>query len=80
MGIQHLRFCITALLVGLYGLLMAVELNVIRVRVGISLFLSCKIEVLPEAKQTNWIVIKTRSQIRKLSNKPKLTMMSETLM
>ncbi|XP_036376334.1 ATP-binding cassette sub-family C member 9 isoform X1 [Megalops cyprinoides] len=31
-GIQHLRFCITALLVVLYGLLMAVEINVIRVR------------------------------------------------
>ncbi|XP_026778605.1 ATP-binding cassette sub-family C member 9 isoform X2 [Pangasianodon hypophthalmus] len=31
-GIQHLRFCITALLVLLYGLLMAVEINVIRVR------------------------------------------------
>lgn len=35
-GIQHLRFCITALLVVLYGLLMAVEINVIRVRVGTS--------------------------------------------
>lgn len=34
MGIEHLRFCITALLVVLYGLLMAVEINVIRVRVG----------------------------------------------
>ncbi|XP_058841528.1 ATP-binding cassette sub-family C member 9-like isoform X3 [Acipenser ruthenus] len=31
-GIQHLRFCITAMLVILYGLLMAVEINVIRVR------------------------------------------------
>ncbi|XP_046879251.1 LOW QUALITY PROTEIN: ATP-binding cassette sub-family C member 9-like [Hypomesus transpacificus] len=31
-SIQHLRFCITALLVLLYGLLMAVEVNVIRVR------------------------------------------------
>ncbi|KAJ8374071.1 hypothetical protein SKAU_G00046510 [Synaphobranchus kaupii] len=31
-GVQHLRFCITALLVLLYGLLMAVEINVIRVR------------------------------------------------
>ncbi|XP_046728808.1 ATP-binding cassette sub-family C member 9 isoform X2 [Silurus meridionalis] len=31
-GIQHLRFCITTLLVVLYGLLMAVEINVIRVR------------------------------------------------
>ncbi|XP_076578085.1 ATP-binding cassette sub-family C member 9 isoform X1 [Chaetodon auriga] len=31
-GPQHLRFCITALLVMLYGLLMAVEINVIRVR------------------------------------------------
>ncbi|XP_067346643.1 ATP-binding cassette sub-family C member 9 isoform X2 [Channa argus] len=31
-GPQHLRFCITALLVILYGLLMAVEINVIRVR------------------------------------------------
>ncbi|CAB1346304.1 unnamed protein product, partial [Coregonus sp. 'balchen'] len=31
-GVQHLRFCITALLVVLYGLLMAVEINVIRVR------------------------------------------------
>ncbi|XP_061084939.1 ATP-binding cassette sub-family C member 9 isoform X4 [Conger conger] len=31
-GIQHMRFCITALLVLLYGLLMAVEINVIRVR------------------------------------------------
>ncbi|TNN46217.1 ATP-binding cassette sub-family C member 9 [Liparis tanakae] len=29
-GPQHLRFCITALLVVLYGLLMAVEINVIR--------------------------------------------------
>uniref|UniRef100_A0A671Y2H3 ATP-binding cassette, sub-family C (CFTR/MRP), member 9 n=1 Tax=Sparus aurata TaxID=8175 RepID=A0A671Y2H3_SPAAU len=29
-GPQHLRFCITALLVMLYGLLMAVEINVIR--------------------------------------------------
>ncbi|XP_077090603.1 ATP-binding cassette sub-family C member 9 isoform X6 [Siphateles boraxobius] len=32
LGVQHLRFCITALLVVLYGLLMAVEINVIRVR------------------------------------------------
>ena len=32
-GPRHLRFCITALLVILYGLLMAVEVNVIRVRV-----------------------------------------------
>ncbi|KAF7652930.1 hypothetical protein LDENG_00089660 [Lucifuga dentata] len=31
-GPRHLRFCITALLVMLYGLLMAVEINVIRVR------------------------------------------------
>ncbi|CAK6970699.1 LOW QUALITY PROTEIN: ATP-binding cassette sub-family C member 9 [Scomber scombrus] len=31
-GPQHLRFCITALLVILYGLLMGVEINVIRVR------------------------------------------------
>ncbi|XP_056280983.1 ATP-binding cassette sub-family C member 9 isoform X2 [Pseudoliparis swirei] len=31
-GPQHLRFCITALLVVLYGLLMAVEINIIRVR------------------------------------------------
>uniref|UniRef100_A0A8C7IZD9 ATP-binding cassette, sub-family C (CFTR/MRP), member 9 n=1 Tax=Oncorhynchus kisutch TaxID=8019 RepID=A0A8C7IZD9_ONCKI len=31
-GVLHLRFCITALLVVLYGLLMAVEINVIRVR------------------------------------------------
>uniref|UniRef100_UPI0037E82AF3 ATP-binding cassette sub-family C member 9 isoform X5 n=1 Tax=Semicossyphus pulcher TaxID=241346 RepID=UPI0037E82AF3 len=31
-GPQHLRFCITAMLVMLYGLLMAVEINVIRVR------------------------------------------------
>ncbi|XP_043943727.1 ATP-binding cassette sub-family C member 9 isoform X1 [Protopterus annectens] len=31
-GITKLRFCITALLVILYGLLMAVEMNVIRVR------------------------------------------------
>ncbi|XP_056131630.1 ATP-binding cassette sub-family C member 9 [Lampris incognitus] len=31
-GPQQLRFCITALLVVLYGLLMAVEINVIRVR------------------------------------------------
>ncbi|XP_031714799.1 ATP-binding cassette sub-family C member 9 isoform X4 [Anarrhichthys ocellatus] len=31
-GPQHLRFCITALLVVLYGLLMGVEINVIRVR------------------------------------------------
>ncbi|XP_019753242.1 ATP-binding cassette sub-family C member 9 [Hippocampus comes] len=29
---RHLRFCITALLVLLYGLLMAVEINVIRIR------------------------------------------------
>ena len=36
-GPQHLRFCITALLVVLYGLLMAVEINVIRVRVRLSL-------------------------------------------
>lgn len=34
-GPQHLRFCITALLVILYGLLMAVEINVIRVRVSL---------------------------------------------
>lgn len=33
-GPQQLRFCITALLVLLYGLLMAVEINVIRVRVS----------------------------------------------
>ncbi|XP_067283414.1 ATP-binding cassette sub-family C member 9 isoform X3 [Pseudorasbora parva] len=32
LGVQDLRFCITALLVVLYGLLMAVEINVIRVR------------------------------------------------
>uniref|UniRef100_A0A673IIF1 ATP-binding cassette sub-family C member 9-like n=1 Tax=Sinocyclocheilus rhinocerous TaxID=307959 RepID=A0A673IIF1_9TELE len=32
LGVQYLRFCITALLVVLYGLLMAVEINVIRVR------------------------------------------------
>ncbi|XP_039625641.1 ATP-binding cassette sub-family C member 9 isoform X1 [Polypterus senegalus] len=31
-GIEHLRFCITAMLVILYALLMAVEINVIRVR------------------------------------------------
>ncbi|KAM7367319.1 hypothetical protein PAMP_015230 [Pampus punctatissimus] len=31
-GPQHLRFCITAMLVILYGLLMAVEINVIRIR------------------------------------------------
>lgn len=31
-GPQHLRFCITAMLVMLYGLLMAVEVNVIRIR------------------------------------------------
>ncbi|XP_041114286.1 ATP-binding cassette sub-family C member 9-like isoform X2 [Polyodon spathula] len=31
-GVQHLRFCITAMLVILYALLMAVEINVIRVR------------------------------------------------
>ncbi|XP_041833390.1 ATP-binding cassette sub-family C member 9 isoform X2 [Melanotaenia boesemani] len=31
-GPQHLRFCITTLLVILYGLLMGVEINVIRVR------------------------------------------------
>ncbi|KAM4711640.1 ATP-binding cassette sub-family C member 9 isoform 2-T2 [Anableps anableps] len=31
-GFKYLRFCITALLVILYGLLMAVEINVIRVR------------------------------------------------
>nr|XP_046235530.1 ATP-binding cassette sub-family C member 9 isoform X4 [Scatophagus argus] len=31
-GPRHLRFCITALLVVLYGLLMAVEINVIRIR------------------------------------------------
>lgn len=36
-GVQHLRFCITAMLVILYGLLMAVEVNVIRVRVCLSL-------------------------------------------
>lgn len=36
LGVQDLRFCITALLVILYGLLMAVEINVIRVRVGSS--------------------------------------------
>lgn len=39
-GPQHLRFCITALLVILYGLLMAVEINVIRVRVSV-VFLGC---------------------------------------
>ncbi|XP_059367059.1 ATP-binding cassette sub-family C member 9-like isoform X7 [Carassius carassius] len=32
MGVNELSFCITALLVVLYGLLMAVEINVIRVR------------------------------------------------
>uniref|UniRef100_A0A3B4ECM0 ATP-binding cassette, sub-family C (CFTR/MRP), member 9 n=1 Tax=Pygocentrus nattereri TaxID=42514 RepID=A0A3B4ECM0_PYGNA len=32
LGVEHLRFCITALLVVLYGLLMAVEVNVIIVR------------------------------------------------
>lgn len=32
LGVRDLRFCITALLVVLYGLLMAVEINVIRVR------------------------------------------------
>ncbi|XP_042578707.1 ATP-binding cassette sub-family C member 9 isoform X9 [Cyprinus carpio] len=32
LGVKELRFCITALLVVLYGLLMAVEINVIRVR------------------------------------------------
>ncbi|XP_051974491.1 ATP-binding cassette sub-family C member 9-like isoform X1 [Xyrauchen texanus] len=32
LGVQQLSFCITALLVVLYGLLMAVEVNVIRVR------------------------------------------------
>uniref|UniRef100_A0A8B9GLZ1 ATP binding cassette subfamily C member 9 n=1 Tax=Astyanax mexicanus TaxID=7994 RepID=A0A8B9GLZ1_ASTMX len=32
LGVEHLRFCITAVLVVLYGLLMAVEVNVIRVR------------------------------------------------
>uniref|UniRef100_A0A6Q2X929 ATP-binding cassette, sub-family C (CFTR/MRP), member 9 n=1 Tax=Esox lucius TaxID=8010 RepID=A0A6Q2X929_ESOLU len=31
-GVRHLRFCINAMLVILYGLLMAVEINVIRVR------------------------------------------------
>ncbi|KAM8974245.1 ATP-binding cassette sub-family C member 9 isoform 2-T2 [Pelodytes ibericus] len=31
-GFSHLRFCITAMMVILYGLLMAVEINVIRVR------------------------------------------------
>ncbi|CAG5927304.1 unnamed protein product [Menidia menidia] len=31
-GLEHLRFCITAVLVILYGLLMGVEINVIRVR------------------------------------------------
>lgn len=36
LGVQELRFCITALLVVLYGLLMAVEINVIRVRVSSS--------------------------------------------
>lgn len=34
-GMRHLRFCITALLVLLYGLLMAVEVNVIRIRVRV---------------------------------------------
>lgn len=33
-GLEHLRFCITASLVVLYALLMAVEINVIRVRVN----------------------------------------------
>ncbi|XP_026089755.1 ATP-binding cassette sub-family C member 9-like isoform X6 [Carassius auratus] len=32
LGVNELRFCITAVLVVLYGLLMAVEINVIRVR------------------------------------------------
>ncbi|XP_043092688.1 ATP-binding cassette sub-family C member 9 isoform X1 [Puntigrus tetrazona] len=32
LGVRELRFCITAVLVVLYGLLMAVEINVIRVR------------------------------------------------
>lgn len=31
----QLRFCITGIMVVLYGLLMAVEINVIRVRVGV---------------------------------------------
>ena len=34
-GISDLRFCITGIMVILNGLLMAVEINVIRVRVGI---------------------------------------------
>lgn len=37
-GPEHLRFCITTLLVILYGLLMAVEINVIRVRVSRHVF------------------------------------------
>lgn len=32
-GLGHLRFCITIFLVALYALLMAVEINVIRIRV-----------------------------------------------
>lgn len=32
-GVNHLRFLITAALVTLYALLMAVEINVIRIRV-----------------------------------------------
>lgn len=32
-GLRHLRFCITTFLVVLYALLMAVEVNVIRIRV-----------------------------------------------
>lgn len=35
-GLQYLRFCITALLVMLYALLMAVEVNVIRIRVSVT--------------------------------------------
>lgn len=33
-GVIHLRFCITTFLVALYALLMAVEVNVIRIRVN----------------------------------------------
>lgn len=33
-GVIHLRFCITTVLVALYALLMAVEVNVIRIRVS----------------------------------------------
>lgn len=39
---SQLRFCITGIMVILYGLLMAVEINVIRVRVGGFFLRICK--------------------------------------